>query len=66
MKIGLIGFGSMGKTHLWCVKNLNYFYKGIPFSANYAGVCTSKEESAKKAAEFLGIDINDDDFYLLL
>lgn len=64
MKIGLIGFGSMGKTHSWCVKNLNYFYKDIPFRAEYAGVCTSKEESAKKAADFLGIEnytINEDD-----
>ena len=56
LKIGLIGFGSMGKTHSWCVKNLNYFYKDLPFSVEYAGVCTSREETAKKAAEFLGID----------
>ena len=56
MKIGLIGFGSMGKTHSWCVNNLNYFYKNLPFTAEYAAVCTSKEESAKKAADFLGID----------
>ena len=37
MKIGLIGFGSMGKTHSWCVKNLRYFYKDLPFEAEYAG-----------------------------
>lgn len=64
MKIGLIGFGSMGKTHSWCVKNLNYFYKDLPFSVEYAGVCTTKEETAKKAAVFLGIDrytVNEDD-----
>ena len=56
MKIGLLGFGSMGKTHSWCVNNLRYFYKDLPFSAEYAGVCTTKEETAKKAAGFLGID----------
>jgi len=64
VKIGLIGFGSMGKTHSWCVNNLNYFYKDLPFSAEYAAVCTSKIESAKKAADFLGIDkytVNEDD-----
>ena len=64
MKIGLIGFGSMGKTHSWCVKNLNYFYKDLPFTAEYAAVCTSREETAKKAAAFLGIDrytVNEDD-----
>ena len=64
MKIGLIGFGSMGKTHSWCVKNLNYFYKDLPFKVEYAGVCTTREETAKKAADFLGIDYyttNEDD-----
>ena len=27
MKIGLIGFGSMGKTHAYAVQNLPYFYR---------------------------------------
>ena len=56
MKIGLIGFGSMGKTHSWCVKNLNYFYRDLPFTAEYKAVCTTKEETAKAAAGFLGIN----------
>ena len=56
MKIGLIGFGSMGKTHSWCVNNLRYFYKDLPFNAEYAGVCTSRIETAENAANFLGID----------
>ncbi len=55
MKIGLLGFGSMGRTHSWCVNNLKYFYKDISFSAEYAGVCTTNPESAKNAARFLGI-----------
>ena len=56
MKIGLIGFGSMGKTHSWCVNNLKYFYKPMPLDVSYAAVCTSRTETAKAAAEFLGID----------
>ncbi len=55
MKIGLLGFGSMGKTHSWCVNNLRYFYKDLPFSVEYSGVCTTKDETAKRAADFLGI-----------
>lgn len=46
----------MGRTHSWCVKNLNYFYKDLTFKAEYAGVCTTNSESAEKAAEFLGLD----------
>lgn len=56
MKIGIIGFGSMGRTHSWCVKNLHYFYKDLTFKAEYSGVCTTNKESAKKAADFLGIE----------
>ena len=26
LNIGLLGFGFMGKTHLWAVKNLPFFY----------------------------------------
>lgn len=55
MKIGLIGFGSMGKTHAWCVENLKYFYRDTEFTAEIAGVCTSRPETTKKAAEFLGV-----------
>ena len=55
MKIGLVGFGFMGKTHAWCVDNLNYFYKALPFDAEIAGVCASKPETTARAAEFLGV-----------
>ncbi len=64
MKIAIIGFGSMGKTHSWCVKNLNYFYKDLPFSAEYAGVCTTKTETAESSARLLGISrytVNEDE-----
>lgn len=55
MKIGLIGFGFMGKTHAWCVDNLKYFYKDLPFDAEIVGVCASRPETTAKAAEFLGV-----------
>ena len=64
MKIGLLGFGAMGKTHFWCVNNLKYFYSPMDIQASYGGVCTSHIETAKKAADFLGIDkytVNEDD-----
>ena len=51
MKIGLLGFGSMGKTHSWCVKNLGYFYKDLPFTVTYGGVCTTRQETADAAAK---------------
>ncbi len=55
MKIGLIGFGAMGKTHAWCVDNLKYFYRDLPFTAEISTVLSSRPETTKKAAEFLGV-----------
>ena len=49
-KIGLLGFGSMGKTHLFSVTSLPFYYSGCNFSAKYIAVCTSNMQSAKKAA----------------
>ena len=56
MKIGLLGFGSMGKTHSWCVSNLKYFYKDLPFEVEYGGVCTTNSETANKAAKLNPIE----------
>lgn len=55
MKIGLLGFGFMGRTHAWCVDNLKYFYKDLPFDAQIVGVCASRPETTAKAAELLGV-----------
>lgn len=70
MKIGLLGFGSMGKTHTYSVENLKFFYdfnelKRIGAdNIKIAAVCTRTLESAKRASEQYGIDsytTNEDD-----
>lgn len=50
MKIGILGFGSMGKTHAYCIKNLPFFF-GSVFDVQVLGVCTRNIENAKKATE---------------
>ncbi len=53
INIGLIGFGSMGKVHAFCVHNLKYYYNDLPFSAGISGVCTTSfERSSAVAAEY--------------
>jgi len=54
-KIGILGFGSMGRTHSYSVMSVPYHYLGCPFSAEYVSVCTTRTESAKSAAEQFGI-----------
>lgn len=51
-KIGLLGFGNMGKTHLYSINNLKFFYRNLPFTAEIAGVCTATEASGASAKEF--------------
>ena len=64
LRIGLIGFGSMGRTHTWAVRNLPFFFGALPFRAVTAGVCTTTEEKSRRVAEEFGIPIataNEDD-----
>ncbi|MBO7149153.1 MAG: Gfo/Idh/MocA family oxidoreductase [Clostridia bacterium] len=56
MKIGLLGFGSMGRTHTWAVENIRFYYKKPPFEAKIAGVYTRTFETAKNACEQFGFD----------
>ncbi len=57
VSIGLIGFGSMGKVHSYCVDNLKYFFSDLPFSAHIAGVCTTSEEKSSSVADTYGFKV---------
>lgn len=53
LRIGMLGFGSMGKTHAYAVANLPFFYGALPFTAEIAGVCTSSPaHTAEKIAPY--------------
>ena len=56
MKIGLLGFGSMGRTHAWAVDNIKFYYKKPPFDVKIAGIYTRTLETAENAAEQFGFD----------
>ena len=51
LKIGLLGFGAMGKTHAYCIHNLPYFYPELSFEAEVAGVVTTSLEKSKRMSE---------------
>ena len=63
MNIGILGFGSMGKTHAYCASNLKYFFD-TDIDVKITKVCTRNIENAKRAAERYGIPCytdNEDD-----
>ncbi|MFW6338788.1 MAG: Gfo/Idh/MocA family protein [Alkalispirochaetaceae bacterium] len=51
-RVGVLGFGFIGKVHAYAVRNLPLFYD-LPFSATVTHVATSSEKSAMKAKEQL-------------
>ena len=57
IRIGLIGTGFMGKTHLYAVKNLPFFYSSadMGFTAEVAVVCGSSLEKGQAFAREFGI-----------
>ncbi len=56
IKIGLIGFGAMGKVHSYAVSNLKYFYSPLPFSASVVGVCTTSVQRSNEIAGLYGFN----------
>lgn len=56
LRIGSVGFGSMGRTHTWAVRNLPFFYGELPFRAISAGVCTTTMEKSLRVSRDYGIE----------
>ncbi len=54
MNIGILGFGSMGRTHAFAIHNLPYFYKDLPFKATLGGIYTRTAETREKVAKEFG------------
>ena len=52
-RVGIIGFGYIGKVHAFAHKNLPFFFGKLPFKTQITHVCTSRAESATAAGEFL-------------
>ncbi len=55
-RVGIIGFGFMGKVHAYGYRNLPLFYDPVPLRARITHVCTSRAETARKAAATVGAD----------
>ena len=57
IRIGLVGAGFMGKTHLWSVRNLPFFYKTaeLGFTAEVVAVCASTPARGEVFAREYGI-----------
>ena len=53
MNIGILGFGSMGRTHTCAISSLPYFYE-LDFEAKLAGIYTRTPETRERARDEFG------------
>ncbi len=66
IRIGFIGYGSIGRVHAMAYRSIPFHY-GLPASSvQIVGVATSRMETAERAAQEIGCDYWTDDYHQLL
>ena len=61
IRVGIIGFGFMGKTHTYGYKTIPLYYSDLPFKIKLVGVCDTVAEVAQKAKESLDFEFATND-----
>jgi len=56
LRVGIIGFGFMGKTHTYGYKTIPLYYSNLPFKIKLAGVCDAVPGVAERAKESLDFE----------
>lgn len=64
--IGIVGFGFIGRVHALGYASLPFYYSPAPCRPKLVGVCTSRPETARKAAEEIGFEFATTDYRELL
>ena len=65
-KIGVIGYGFMGKTHTLGYKTIPLFYQNLPYTVKLGGICTRRISVAEQAKTEQGFEFatdNADDIF---
>lgn len=60
IRVGIIGFGFMGKTHTYGYRTIPLYYSNLPFKIKLVGVCDAVWEVAVKAKESLDFEFATD------
>ncbi len=61
IRVGVVGFGFMGRAHTFGYKTIPLYYKDLPFRITLAGVATRTISAAERAREELGFGKATDD-----
>ena len=61
-RVGLLGFGFIGKVHAYGYQNLPFYYEPAPLHARITHVGTSRRDSVEKAKQTLGAEVATTDY----
>ena len=61
-RVGIIGFGMIGKVHAYGYATLPYYYDPPPLTARITHVVTARAETAEKARQLTGADVAATDY----
>ena len=62
LRVGLIGFGMIGKVHAYGHLNMPLFYDPVPVRTKITHVVTGRPETAQKARQTVGAEVAATDF----
>lgn len=55
-RVGILGFGFIGKVHAYAYQTLPFFYNPVPLPTRITDVVTSRKETAEQARQVVGAD----------
>ena len=56
LNAAVIGYGFMGKTHIYAYRTIPLYYKDLPYRINLASICSGTYENALRAKEDFGFE----------
>ncbi len=66
IRVGIIGFGQMGRIHAYAYQSIPLYYDGQPCKVILKGICDSNKALAKKGVEQAGFEFSTTDFQELV
>lgn len=66
IRLGVIGYGFMGRTHSWGCRSLPFHYRDLPFTAELKAVASPSEASRRRAVAEGGFPLVFEDWRALL
>ena len=61
-RVGILGFGFIGKVHAYAYASLPFYYDPPPLTARITHVVTSRAETAERARQVVGAEVAATDF----